>query len=357
MIDVGSRISHYIITSRLGSGGAGCVFAATDERDKSTVAVKVLLPGAELNEEIHARFIREISIAQKVNDPNILKYLDCDVEDGVLYYAMEYIPWGSLADVLRSRGTLSWQETCECGIQICNGLQHLHAANIIHRDLKPANIFLAEDGRLKLGDFGLARDFASHELSMHGSTVGTAKFLAPEQARGERDIDGRTDLYAVGCNLFQCLVGRTPFESSGGSQLANYMEMMRRHVEEPAPRLADLVPHCPAPLSDLVNQLLAKRRDDRPASAAIVGDALRSIIASPDTPLALDPHATGVVTAPVEDAEPLTMRLHSSTTTSRTPKTGVMVAVAVALAALIGMTAVVNRPSTKSGAVQLEVAP
>ena len=242
-------------------------------------------PGAELNEDIHGRFIREISVAQKLSDPHIVAYRDCGVEDGVLFFTMEYVPWGSMADVLKSRRFLPWREACECGVQISEGLQHLHESDIVHRDLKPANIFLSDDGRLKLGDFGLARDFASHRLTMEGITVGTGKYMAPEQARGETSIDGRTDLYALGCNLFEYIVGHTPFEKQDGNTPLDFWELMRRHVEQPPPKVRDLAPLCPAALSELIDKLLAKDCNERPSSTVDVVNALQRILQDPDAPL------------------------------------------------------------------------
>jgi serine/threonine protein kinase len=272
-------LGPYKILQQLGAGGAGNVFVAEHAETGEKVALKVLRPGADQVEEIHARFIREIAVAQKLDDPHIVEYKDCGVEDGVLYYAMEHVPWGSLSDVLRSRGTLSWRDACECGLQIAQALSHLHQLGIVHRDLKPANVFLSDTGRLKVGDFGLARDYESPKLTVAGMTVGTAKYLAPEQAKGEVDIDGRADLYSLGCNLFELIVGRTPFETPDSYEAITFIEMMRRHIESPPPKLSDIAPHCPAALSDLISRLLAKDRSRRPSSAADVAEELQQILA------------------------------------------------------------------------------
>ena len=235
-------------------------------------------PEAEEVEELHARFIREITVAQKLDDPHIVAYRDCGVEDGVLYFAMQYLPWGSLDSVLDHRHTLPWPEACECGIQICRGLHHFHEHGIMHRDLKPANIFLAEDGNLKLGDFGLARDIDSPMLTVAGTAVGTANYLPPEQALGDSSIDERADLYALGCNLFQCIAGYPPFAYPDSIATTTLMEMMRRHIEDSPPSLLEISPTCPTDLSLLVERLLEKSRDERPASAAEVIVHLQAIL-------------------------------------------------------------------------------
>lgn len=205
-VAIGTKLGPYEILGVLGSGGAGTVYRATDEKSGAEIALKTLMPSTVLSEEIHKRFVREISVAQKLKHENVVAYYDCGLHEEVLYYTMELVPWGSLGEVLTLKKALPWREAVECGIHICGGLEHLHEQGVVHRDLKPANIFLSDDGRLKLGDFGLARDLDSGRLTLDGLTVGTAKYLAPEQAMAEDDIDGRTDLYALGCLLFEMLI-------------------------------------------------------------------------------------------------------------------------------------------------------
>lgn len=285
-ITVGDKLGSYELIDHLGFGGAGKIFLAKHLGSDERVAMKVLRPDAEADEDIHGRFIREISVAQKLNDPHIVAYRDCGVEDGILYFTMEYVPWGSLADVLHQRSNLPWKESCQCGEQICMGLHHLHESNIIHRDLKPANIFLSDDGRLKLGDFGLARDFESHRLTVDGIAVGTGRYLAPEQAKGESDIDGRTDLYALGCTMFELLTGHTPYDEHDVHNPVHLGELMRRHVDAPVPKVSDFVHSCPPVLSQLIEKLLAKDPRDRPKSAHKVARMLGLIQQDPEVSLA-----------------------------------------------------------------------
>ena len=300
-VELGCQLGEYRVLQQLGSGGAGTVFLAEVRGTGEKVALKTLRPGSENIEEIHARFIREITVAQKVKNEYVVEYRDCDVDDGVLYYAMQYFPLGSLADVLSMRGVIPWRDACECGVQIALGLGHFHDSGILHRDVKPANIFLSEDGRLKLGDFGLARDLASHSLTLTGTTVGTGRYLAPEQARGNRDLDGRADLYQLGCNLFEFMVGHTPFVSPDNHAPIDLIEMMRRHIEDAPPNLADLAPQCPQDLIDIVNSLLAKHPEDRPESAVEVASRLQQI---------LDDHPTeGGIRSGDESSLALTERL------------------------------------------------
>lgn len=275
-IDVGSRIADYEIISVLGKGGAGSVYTARHVETGNEVALKVLHPDHEMAEEVERRFVREISVAQNIDSPYAVKYFDCGLgEDGVLYYTMERVEWGSLKDVLKARGTLPWKDAVECAVQIARGLDALHSQNVIHRDLKPENIFLSDDGRLKLGDFGLVRAVDMSRLTLDGTTVGTAKYLAPEQARGQ-EVDARTDLYALGCNLFELLAGRPPFIGSASS--LGYVELMKQHVEVTAPSVTDFAPSCPPALAGLVATLLEKDLDARPDSACEVVDDLEQIL-------------------------------------------------------------------------------
>ena len=191
-----------------------------------------------------------------------------------------HVTWGSLADVLRRKRCLPWRDAVECAIQLCHGLDHLHENNIVHRDLKPGNIFLSDDGKLKIGDFGLARDLDSGRLTMQGLTVGTGKYLSPEQARGEEEIDGRADLYSLGCVLFEMLAGRTPFEGSGDYSHNAFGELLRRHVETPPPKVRSYAFTCPKPLEEFVDRLLAKDPNDRPADGKQAAEALTAILDS-----------------------------------------------------------------------------
>lgn len=271
------RIGPFRVISRLGSGGAGSVFKVENEETGEVRALKTLMPGTVINEEIHKRFVREISVAQKLNHPNIVAYDDCGLHEEILYYTMELVPWGSLADTLARRIRLSWKDAVECAIHISNGLSHLHAADIVHRDLKPANIFLSDDGRLKVGDFGLARDLNSTRLTLDGNTVGTMKYISPEQAMA-KPIDGRSDIYALGCILFEMLAGGAPFVDDDPGSPGSYAQMMRKHIQDPPPDITQLVRDCPKSLATLLNKMLAKHPDDRPSSAIELKQILAHIL-------------------------------------------------------------------------------
>ena len=277
-IEIGDQLGEYRILGELGSGSAGSVFKVRHEGTGQVVALKTLTSETVVNEDIHKRFIREIGVAQKLSHEYIVDYFDCGVDEDILFYTMEFIPWGTLAEVLSAQRQLPWREAVECGIHLCHGLEYLHAKDIIHRDLKPANIFLSNDGRVKIGDFGLARDFGETRLTWEGTTVGTAKYFSPEQARGEADLDGRADLYSVGCILFEMVAGRPPFKDTDGYNVLDYFALMEKHIKEKPPRLSDVTGGVPEALDDVVDWLLLKDRSDRPASAAQLAADLQRVL-------------------------------------------------------------------------------
>ncbi len=184
---------------------------------------------------------------------------------------MQFINGGSLQDMLKRRGRLTWEQAIHVGRQVCSALEHAHNAGIIHRDLKPANLFLSTKGRLLLGDFGIARDTEATALTAAGKTVGTYAYMAPEQINGAHPISGKTDLYALGCLLYETLVGETPFVSE------NPAEMLMQHLNDDPHNVSEFAPDCPVWLDNLIDRMLAKDPDDRPYDALAVHTELGEI--------------------------------------------------------------------------------
>lgn len=283
--EVGDRVGPYQLIGVLGVGGAGQVFKAVfDPNDEERadapadhpreVALKLLLPSAAANEGVFRRFVREIGVAGQISHPHILRFVDSGLAGDLLYYAMEIAPYGSLREVIQKRHHLPWRDAVESAAHVADGLAVLHDSGVVHRDLKPENVFLSGDGALKLGDFGLVRRDDGAELTTAGQTVGSVRYMAPEQVRGLRDIDGRCDLYALGCLLFELLTGRPPFPST------EPMVAFQQHVEVAPPKLRTLAPGAPKSLEELLDNLLAKAKEDRAANAHVVRDALGAILAS-----------------------------------------------------------------------------
>lgn len=301
---VSDVIGDYEVIDELGSGAVGVAFKARHPETGDTVALKLLHDRLAADPEIQNRFVREVSVLEKLDHPNIVRHLDCGLDDGRLYYAMEWVECGTLEEILRRRQRLPWREAVECAIQICDGLAHAHERGIIHRDLKPANLFLAADGHVKIGDFGLARDESLHRLTMAGNTVGSCRYMAPEQVRGEAHLTGAVDLYALGCLLFRMLAGRPPYDG------ASIMEIFEHHLFSDIPKLDRGEEDRPQALDDLVHRLLAKDVARRPSEALEVKAALEAILAGGEVQADFTTAADSSTSPEVENPAPnLTERL------------------------------------------------
>ncbi len=238
---------RYELGDRLGSGGMSSVYKATDRVLERTVAVKVLAEHLSDDEKFVARFRREALAVAKLIHPNIVQVYDTGVDHDRHYIVMEYVEGRSGAQLLQTRGRLGPETAAEIGIQACAGLEYAHRQGIIHRDVKPGNLMViggpargrevarsshdppTNEMTVKLTDFGIARAAEQTRLTQVGSVVGTAAYLAPEQARGE-EATPASDVYALGVVIYQLLTGRLPWEGSTLSELA-----IRRENERPLP--------------------------------------------------------------------------------------------------------------------------
>lgn len=276
-------VGEFELGEHLASGTVGDVYRARHVPSGRPAVIKFLQSHAASEPDLQRRFVREVAIVERLNHPNIVRHYDCGLDEDRIYFAMEYVESGTLKDVLRQRGKLPWREAAECAIQICAALEHAHQLGVIHRDLKPVNLFLAEDGLVKVGDFGLARDLNNSRLTMDGQTVGTCRYMPPEQIAGEGELTGATDLYALGCILYEMLVGRTPFDGT------SIVEIFDAHLND-FPKPPDkLVRDCPHDLSDLVMLLLEKSPADRPDNATAIQAALADILHN--RPMRLEPRS------------------------------------------------------------------
>lgn len=271
--DIHRLIGPFLIEKKLGVGGMGVVYKATYTKNGADVALKVLPLVLTANQKLVDRFNREMAILKKLKHPRIVQFYGGGEQDGQHFYAMEFINGGTLAELLVEQGRLPWQQVIEFGVQICEALEYAHEQGIVHRDLKPANLFLGQDGKLRLGDFGIARDSDATALTASGSTVGTQAYMAPEQITGKRPISNKTDLYALGCVLFEMLTGRVPFQGAAS------MEVLLKHINEPPAKIRTEVMDCPVFLEQVVMQLLEKSPDKRPHDALMVQVALEEVVA------------------------------------------------------------------------------
>ena len=266
------KIGPFILGKQIGAGGMGVVYKAIYVENGKEVALKVLPPGLAGDPKMLQRFEREINILKRLVHPNIVKYYGGGTHQGQRWYAMEFIDGGSLQDILKKRKRLTWDQAIQVGRQLCAALEVAHNAGIIHRDLKPANLFVTRKGKIKLGDFGIARDTEATALTAAGKTVGTYAYMAPEQIQGNVPISKKTDLYATGCLLYEVLTGETPFLA------ANPAEMLMQHLNDDPYNVREKIPECPLALDGLIERMLAKNPDDRPYDALAVHTELTEIL-------------------------------------------------------------------------------
>src|SRR5829696_4141579 len=224
----GSTVSGYRIESLLGEGATGAVYLARDAEGRA-VALKVLDPAVAADARFRERFLRESRVAALLEHPNLVPVLDAGEADGLLYIAMEWVDGVDLRSLLRRDGALEPARAVSLVEDVGAGLDVAHAAGLVHRDVKPANILVIGE-RARLCDFGLARHTASADsLTGERTLVGTVAYIAPEQIEGA-GVDARSDVYSLGCVLFECLTGEPPFDR--GSELA----VLYAHLNEPPPR-------------------------------------------------------------------------------------------------------------------------
>ena len=272
---------RYQLDEVLGRGGMSTVYRATDTVLGRTVAIKVLSPAlADEHGTWVTRFEREARAAAGLTHAGIATIYDTGVEDGTRFIVMECVPGESLAAVMHERGALETSFAVSIAAQVADVLAAAHAAGIVHRDIKPGNVMVTPDGHVKVLDFGIARAADATAITQTISVLGTAAYMAPEQASGQL-TDARSDIYALGCLLYAMLAGAPPF---AGEQAA---AIIHQHVNAAPRPLRELAVGVPPALAALVQQMLAKSPDARPQSAAEVRDRLRSVLdpTAPTRPL------------------------------------------------------------------------
>ncbi len=263
------ELDRFRIIEKIADGSMGQVFKAHQVSMDRTVAVKVLHPELARNESFKRRFIQETQAVGNLNHHNIVQGIDAGESNGHLYFAMEYVDGQSLYEILK-QGPLEEDEVLEIGLQVAHALEHGHAQGIVHRDIKPGNIMIASDGTAKVTDYGLVRraDDGSRKTTHSGKAVGTPYYISPEQARGEEEIDIRSDIYSLGATLYHAATGQPPFP---GRTAAGIMSMA---VEEPFPDPRREEPELSAAFARLVLRLAEKDRNRRPANPS---DLIREI--------------------------------------------------------------------------------
>jgi serine/threonine protein kinase/tetratricopeptide (TPR) repeat protein len=255
MLLPGTVISHYKIIEKIGEGGMGVVYKATDTRLDRTVALKFLPPGLLCDSDAKARFEHEAKAASALNHPSIATIYEIDEAEGRCFIAMEFLEGGSLKGLLKTRD-LSLKEILDLVIQIGEGLNVAHESGVTHRDMKPDNIMLTRKGLAKIMDFGLAKLKGATRLTREGTTLGTLRYMSPEQVRG-RGVDARSDLFSLGVVLYEMITGHLPF---GGEDEAAVMNSILNVGPEPLARYKTDVSEG---LQRIVDKALAKEKEER----------------------------------------------------------------------------------------------
>lgn len=276
---------RYEVVAKIGSGGMGTVYKARDTHLGRLVALKVLPPGLQEDDDALERFKRESRALARLKHPRVASVYDAHVEGGFPHLVMELVDGETLERMLKARRSLTAEETARIGIDICEALEHIHAHRIVHRDVKSSNIIMEPRIGAVLADFGIALEASLPRISQ--GALGTPEYMSPEQAEG-RELDGRSDLYSVGVVLFECLTGRTPFRRSDDS-LASLMKLLKRITDESVPPLHEIRSDTPTWMADIVARCLEKDPDRRFASAVELASALRDGLTEAGTALLSDP--------------------------------------------------------------------
>ncbi len=296
----GTLFGRYRIERVLGRGGMGVVYVAHDEQLDRQVALKLLSPELAGDASFRERFIRESRIAAGLEDPNIVPIYEAGELDGFLFIAMRFVPGTDLQSLIQRDGQLSAERTLAIVSQVASALDTAHLRGLVHRDVKPSNVLVAEREGSRgehayLTDFGLVRRVAQGtSLTKTGQFMGSIDYVAPEQIRGE-PVDGRADVYSLGCLLYECLAGRPPFHSD------LEVTVLYAHLEEPPPAVTATRPDLPPAIDRVVAKAIAKRPADRYGTAGELADDARNALPSlaPPAPPSRRGLAAGVAAAVV----------------------------------------------------------
>ena len=264
------RIGRYRILEEIASGSQGAVYRAFDPDSGQIVAVKVLHPSLTGNRDYLERFRREASLASSIDHPNVVRMFEVGQDGDRYFIALEFLP-ESLSRVIEGAGALPVERAAAFAVQIARGLAAAHALDIVHRDVKPQNVLIGPDGVAKLTDFGIARGELLPTMTATGAAMGTPHYMSPEQARGER-ADERSDVYSLGCVLYQMLAGEVPFK--GNTPLA----VIRQHIDERPRSVRRLRSEVPAAVERIVSRCMEKRPDRRYQTSRELVEALAETV-------------------------------------------------------------------------------
>ena len=300
-------LGQYQIVDVLGQGGMSVVYKARHKITEQPVALKLLPPELAAHSQVKSRFLEEARALAQLDHPNIVHLYNFGAENGAFCLAMQFVEGETWERMIMTRGRQEWPVAVRITIDVLRALEYAHGRGIVHRDMKPSNVLVrTSDGRATVMDFGIAKMTTSTRLTATGQTMGTVRYMSPEQVRGQ-EVDLRTDLYSLGATLYEALVGDTPFDGT------THFEIMTKHLSEPPRPPSALGVEVPARLEAALMRALAKKPDDRWSTARDLRKALEQVLESANLGLAetqrlaresVSPvkHAVAQTSAPRQDA-------------------------------------------------------
>jgi YVTN family beta-propeller protein len=282
---IGSELFGYRLEALLGRGGMGVVYRAHDLALDRKVALKLLAPELAEDERFRSRFLRESRVAASLDHPNVIPIYEAGEAGGLLCIAMRYVEGTDLKTLLRSNGVLDPEPTLAYCKQVAAALDAAHEHGLVHRDVKPSNVLIARGGHCYLADFGLTQDADRSDLTLTGQVMGSVDYAAPEQIEG-KPVDGRADVYSLGCLLYECLTGSVPFPKDSD------MAVLWAHVNDPPPRL-----EAHPTLEPVLKRALAKRPGDRYQTCGALVDAAQTALPKPEPAPPRRRHLLGAIAA------------------------------------------------------------
>ncbi len=268
---VGQRILDFELKAVLGAGGMSVVYRAQHRLTGQEVAIKILPPELAVHDDLKARFVEEARVLALLDHPNIVGLNNLTETGGRFCIVMTYVPGTTFEHMIHKDGRVIPSEVKRVGIEVLRALEYAHQRSVIHRDIKPSNVLIRPDGVVKVTDFGIAKILGQTRLTSTGQTMGTVRYMSPEQVRG-RALDARSDLYSLGITLYEALAGRTPFDSE------NQFEIMQQQINKPVPPFANFGVAVPPPLERVLRRVLQKNPNDRYADAAAFIAALEAVV-------------------------------------------------------------------------------